>query len=309
MLASAGTLCAEKKSIVCTSFPGYDWVRSILGERMSDWNVRLLQNKGTDSHSWQPSFADIAAIETADIFVYNGGESDAWVSKALKNVINPAQASVNLMDRLGGRAKAEEIVEGMQTEDRYDGECRSDGETEYDEHIWLSLRNAMMLADILTEVIVQADSDNEALYNANNNMYKQRIAELDREYEAAVSAAPHKTVIFGDRFPFRYMTDDYGLQYYAAFAGCSAESEASFDTVIFLARKIDDLGLRIILTIDKSDKKLAKTIAANTKTKKIRILEMDSLQSVTLKDIKKGKTYLSAMKNNLEMLKQALNNL
>ena len=321
MLAAFCAFGTEKKSVVCVSFPEYDWVCNILGERSSEWNVTLLQSKGTDPHSWQPSFADIAKISECDIFVYNGGESDKWAGKALQNVTNKSQIAVNLMDSLGDRAKAEEIVEGMQAEeghhhhdgdeDEHDGHHDDDDdecEIEYDEHIWLSLRNAVVLVGALTDAVAAADSANEPAYRDNAAAYIQQLDDLDKQYQAAVDAASCKTVLFGDRFPFRYMTDDYGLQYYAAFAGCSAESEASFETVIFLARKIDELGLRTILTIEKSNKKIAKTIAANTKIKKIKIMELDSLQSVNMKEIKKGKSYLSVMIGNLEVLKKVLNN-
>lgn len=177
---------------------------------------------------------------------------------------------------------------------------------EYDEHVWLSLKNAVVLVNHLSEKIQKLDSANANVYKSNAASYVKQISDLDREYEKAVASSSKKTVLFGDRFPFRYLVDDYGLSYYAAFVGCSAETEASFETIAFLAKKVDELGLKSILTIEKSDKKIARTISSNSKSKNHDILEMDSLQSITDKDIKSGRNYLSAMKANLEVLKKAL---
>ena len=320
LLIAVSTFAAEKKSIVCVSFPEYDWVCNILGNQASNWNVRLLQNKGTDPHSWQPSFADIAEIGKSDLFVYNGGESDAWAAKALQNVTNPNQVSINLMEALGERVREEEVVEGMQVEEKHhhehdghhhhddedDDDEEEEEEIEYDEHIWLSLRNAIVLVGALTDTIVQIDTQNEQIYKSNAAAYTEQLTALDNEYAAVVNGAANRTILFGDRFPFRYLADDYDLKYYAAFAGCSAESEASFETIIFLAKKVDELGLQTILTIEKSNQKIAKTIAANSKAKKAKILVMDSLQSVNVKEIKKGKSYIGVMRKNLEILKTAL---
>ncbi|MBO7420172.1 MAG: zinc ABC transporter substrate-binding protein, partial [Spirochaetaceae bacterium] len=179
-------------------------------------------------------------------------------------------------------------------------------EAEYDEHVWLSLRNAAAITQELSEAVQKLDSKNAALYKANAEFYIKQLSALDSEFEAVVAKAKTKTLVFADRFPFRYLVDDYGLKYFAAFAGCSAESEASFETVVFLAKKLDELGLSSVLTIEKSDKKIAKTVISATKAKNQQILEMDSLQSVTQKDIAAGKSYLDAMKQNLETLKAAL---
>ena len=281
-----------KIKIVTTIFPQYDWTREIIGDTNSA-NLTLLIGNGTDLHSYQPSIQDIAKISTADIFIYVGGESDEWVEKAVSNAKNKNMTVVNMLEVLGDRVREEEIVEGMEHE-HHDEEHHHDAdhhhdddeeeEIEYDEHVWLSLKNAAVVTEVLCEKIVK----------------------LDSEYERAVLSASKKTVLFGDRFPFRYLTDDYGLKYYAAFVGCSAESEASFETITFLAKKCDELNLNSILTIEKSDKKIAKTIASNTKSKNQEILEMDSLQSITKKEIESGRNYLSAMKNNLEVLKKAL---
>lgn len=290
----------SKKLIVCTIFPQYDWCREILGSKADSFNLVLLLDKGTDLHSFQPTFADIAKVSSSDLFVYIGGESDNWVSDALKEAKNKNLAALNLMETLGNDVKEEELVEGMQ------GESKEDDETEYDEHIWLSVKNAKKLTSALCAEIQKLDPQNANLYAENAKNYIAKLDLLDKNYEEAVSSSAEKTILVADRFPFRYLADDYGLKYYAAFLGCSAESEASFETIIFLAKKVDELSLGAVLTIENSDKKIARTIVENTKSKNAKILELDSLQSVTGKDIKNGKTYLSTMEENLKVLKDAL---
>lgn len=179
-------------------------------------------------------------------------------------------------------------------------------EKEYDEHVWLSLRNAEKLCDAIADSLCDIDSENKNVYSTNAAVYKNKLKELDDQYQNVVKNSTNKTLLFGDRFPFRYMVDDYGLKYYAAFAGCSAESEASFETISFLAKKVDELGLKNVMTIEKSDKKIANTIISNTKNKNQKIFELNSLQSTTSKDVKNGVTYLSVMKSNLNVLKDAL---
>ena len=312
--ASASLFGASKKSIVCTTFPEYDWVMNILGEKAGSFDVTLLQNNGTDLHSYQPSVKDIAKISNADLFVYVGGESDEWVEKVVSQSVNKKQIVVNMLEVLGDKVREEEIVEGMQAEEEeehehhhHHGEDENEEEVEYDEHVWLSLNNAIDLTNVLCAEISKIDGGNASVYSKNAEAYTKQLAALDAEFKAAVKSAKKSTVLFGDRFPFRYLTDDYDLNYYAAFLGCSAESEASFETIIFLANKIDELGLNAVLTIEKSDTKIAKTVVNSTKNKNQQILEMDSLQSITTKEIIGGRNYLSAMKKNLEVLKKALN--
>ncbi|MGP1587065.1 MAG: metal ABC transporter solute-binding protein, Zn/Mn family [Treponemataceae bacterium] len=520
---------STKKSIVCTTFPQYDWIMNILGDRASNYEVTLLMDKGTDLHSYQATFEDIAKISECDMFVYIGGESDNWVEKALKNASNKNMIVVNMMDILGDKVCEEEFIEGMQEsascnaeghhhhhghegEDnlhykssdikiskltisqevkanvknqtgseflkglfaaqdfmvylknnltKFKGKIENDielfidtsshshddegivhltiierkndkykthnmeicgfkksenpdhdkieniteleglkistkssnsnitvdnlvdeiedssdklsvifkyaskqgklnpnieielfedslysmeeqgtlwyrilvkaekpyskwirltglkpethdsheneEEVEYDEHIWLSLKNAKIITEHLLYEIEKLDNENKGLLKANCAFYVKKLEMLDNEYEKTVASAKNNTLLFGDRFPFRYLIEDYKLSYYAAFVGCSAESEASFDTIIFLAKKINELNLNSILTIEKSNKKIAKTIKANTASKNQEILELNSMQSVTKKEIQKGTSYYSIMKENLEVLKKALN--
>ena len=301
----------DKLSIVTTIFPEYDWVKEILGDKADNAEITMLLDNGVDLHSYQPTADDIVKISDCDLFIYVGGESDGWVDDALKNATNKNMKVIDLLDVLGDSVKTEEVVEGMQeTEHDHDhedaDEHEHEEEVEYDEHVWLSLRNAETLCDAISDALQQIDPDNKDTYVANAAAYKDKLAALDGEYRKAVDAASNKTVLFGDRFPFRYLVDDYGLSYYAAFVGCSAETEASFETISFLARKVDELGLPCVLTIEGAQHKIAETIVQNTIEKNQKILTMDSMQSTTSKDVANGVTYLSIMEQNLSVLKEAL---
>ena len=294
-----------KLKIVTTIFPEYDWVKEIAGDKISDIDLTLLLDNGVDLHSYQPNAQDIIKISSCDVFVYVGGESDEWVEDALKEAVNKNMQVVNLMETLGSAVKEEETVEGMQAEDE-EGEGHDEEEKEYDEHVWLSLKNAKVLVNGIADAMGKADPSNAASYKANAESYNNKLTELDSRYETTIKSAGKNTVLFADRFPFRYLTDDYGLNYYAAFAGCSAESEASFETIVFLSGKLDELGLKTVLVIDRSDKKVATTVVNNTKSKDQEILMMDSLQSASSSDSAKGVSYISVMEKNLEVLSKAL---
>lgn len=299
----------KKIKIVTTIFPEYDWVMQILGDKADKADVTMLLDKGVDLHSYQPSTADIAKISEADVFIYVGGESDEWVEDVLKQAKNKNLKVINLMDVMGDKAKEEEVKEGMQPEEE-EAEEAKDGkeeeEVEYDEHVWLSLKNAKIFTKKIADVLSEVDKDNAKTYQANYESYAKKLDDLDKKYAEAVASAKNKTLVFGDRFPFRYLVNDYGLDYYAAFVGCSAESEASFETVTFLAKKIDELRLNNVLTIEGKNHKIAKTVVDNTKNKDQKVLTMDSMQSTTAKDVKDGATYLGIMEKNLEVLKEAL---
>lgn len=300
----------KKIKVVTTIFPEYDWVMQILGDKADKADVTMLLDKGVDLHSYQPSTADIAKISEADVFIYVGGESDEWVEDVLKQAKNKNLKVINLMDVMGDKAKEEEVKEGMQEEEEEHAEEAKDGkeeeEVEYDEHVWLSLKNAKIFTKKIADVLSEVDKDDAKTYQANYESYAKKLDDLDKKYAEAVASAKNKTLVFGDRFPFRYLVNDYGLDYYAAFVGCSAESEASFETVTFLAKKIDELGLSNVLTIEGKNHKIAKTVVDNTKNKDQKVLTMDSMQSTTAKDVKDGATYLGIMEKNLEVLKEAL---
>ena len=323
-----------KINIVCTIFPEYDWVKEIIKGQEDKFNLTMLMANGADLHNFQPTADDILTISQCDIFIYVGGESDGWVDDALKEATNKNMIVINLMNVLGDRAKEEELIEGMQGEDEHehhhddededhdhedadehDDEHHHDDDDEeegpeYDEHVWLSIQNAVVLIDYIERQISSLDKDETRVstYKANADAYIVKLGELDSQYEEAVKSAKFNTVVFGDRFPFRYLVDDYGIKYYAAFIGCSAETEASFETITFLAGKIDELGVDSVLTIETSaDKQIANTIISNTKTKDQKVLTLDSMQAVTSKDADNGKSYYDIMAANLEVLKEALN--
>lgn len=317
---SSAAASGKKLKIVATIFPEYDWVRQILGDEAKNAELTLLLDNGVDLHSYQPTADDIAKISECDLFIYVGGESDGWVKDALKEGKNPDRKVINLLEALGNNTKEEEVVEGMQAEEEEHestaaGESAAAGESseaeeeegpEYDEHVWLSLRNARELCETIAEDLKSLDSANASVYDANLKKYEGELDALDQQYQQAVNAAGNKTLLFGDRFPFRYLVDDYGIKYYAAFVGCSAETEASFETVSFLAKKMDELGLKHVMTIEGPDKKIAATVIENTKDKNQDVLALNSMQSVTTKDIEGGETYLGVMQQNLEVLKKAL---
>ena len=298
---------AGKIRVVTTIFPIYDWVREIAGDT-GNTEITLLLDSGVDLHSFQPSAQDILKVATCDLFIYVGGESDEWAEDALAEAVNPDMVVISLVEALGENAKAEEIVEGMEAEEEEEeGEEGEEEEPEIDEHVWLSLRNAQVFTSVIADALAQKDPANADSYRANAEAYGAKLAALDAAYAEAVDSAAHKTLLFGDRFPFRYLTDDYGLAYYAAFVGCSAETEASFETVIFLAKKTDELQLPAVLTIEGKDHRIAETIIGSTADKNRKLLTLNSMQGTTANDIEQGATYLKIMEDNLAVLKEALN--
>ena len=310
---------SDKIEIVTTIFPEYDWVREIVGENADRVNITMLLDSGTDLHSYQPTAADIVKVATCDLFIYVGGESDGWVADVLKTANNPKMIVVNLLEVLGDKVKEEEIKEGMEgehdhdqnhdEEEEHDHEHEhhhDEDEIEFDEHVWLSLRNAVDLTEYIAEKIKQLDPEKADSYAANTSAYVSKLNALDAKYAAAVAEGRVKTLVFGDRFPFRYLVNDYGLDYFAAFVGCSAESEASFDTIKFLSDKVNELGVKAIMRIESSTNEIAQTVKNTTNTKDQSILVLNSLQSVTSRDVKNGTTYLGVMEQNLEVLKEAL---
>ncbi len=306
----------KKLNIVTTIFPAYDWVKQIVGDN-KNVEISFLIDKGVDLHSYQASAADIAKITDSDLFVYVGGESDDWAEDIIKE--NPNLKYINMVDSIGEAALAEELVEGMQDEEEHDHEGEEhaneesehaheegeheDGEEEIDEHVWLSIKNAETIVSAIEAKLAEIDPDNKAEYEKNANDYLAKLDELDKEYKDTLSSIQNKTIIVGDRFPFRYLVNEYGIKYYAAFTGCDAGSEASFETVKFLANKMDELNMSDIFIIDGSKGDLAKTIVDNTKDKNAKVLVLDSMQSTKSSD---NASYLDIMKKNLEVLKEVL---
>lgn len=296
----AGEKTEKDLKIVCTIFPQYDWVREILGDRLADADLTLLLDSGTDLHSYQATAEDFVKLSGCDLFIYVGGESDMkWVPDALAAAGNIG--TLNMLEALGDLAKEEEDVAGMQAEEE------EEEEGALDEHVWLSLKNAAALCGAICDRLCEMDPGHAEAYKANTKAYTDKLTALDAEYKAAVDSAAYKTILVGDRFPFRYLCDAYGITPYAAFSGCSAESEASFETVAGLAKTLEELGLPAVVVTETADQSIAKTIIDNTAAKNQKIVVLDSIQSVTKTDIAAGKQYLSAMESNLKALKEALN--
>ncbi len=302
----------SKLSVVCTIFPEYDWVMEILGDRADDVDVTLLLDNGVDLHNYQPTAEDIVKISSCDMFIYVGGESDKWVDDVLKNAQNPDMIALNLIDILGANAKEERVIEGMQVEEERENEeehaQETEGKAEYDEHVWLSLINARLFCTRISEELAKLDSENAQTYIDNGGAYVDKLNELHNQFQQEIMETGNinPVLLFADRFPFMYLTDDYGITYYAAFVGCSAETEASFETVKFLVEKVDEFSLKYIMIIDGSTDELAKTVISNTKDKNQQILVLNSMQTVTSADRESGSTYYSIMQSNLEVLKTAL---
>lgn len=309
----------EKIKIVCTIFPEYDWLCEIIGEEREHFEIELLLDNGTDLHNYQPTAEDMADIATCDLFIYAGGESAVWVDDALENVGKKDVKVLNLSEVLEGHLQEEEHIEGMADgHDHHDEECdeeghdheeghHHDGETAYDEHVWLSLKNAQIIVQKMEELLSEMDAEHKDIYQKNCEAYLAQLSTLDERFAETIEAAEKDTIVVADRFPFLYLVKDYGLQYYAAFSGCSAETESSFETITFLMEKVDELKLHALLVIENSDHRLAETVVANTKEKNQEILVLNSLQSITKKEIEGGVTYLSIMEENLNVLEKALN--
>ncbi len=311
----AGTGCAaagksadseDKLGIVCTIFPEYDWVREILGDKADGAEITYLLDKGADLHSFQPTAEDIAKIARCDLFIYVGGESDEWAEDAIKEATNKDMKVIDLLSTVGDGAKVEELKEGMEPEEEEEeaeGEEEGEEEPEYDEHVWLSLKNAETICGEIEKALAELDPDNADTYKANLDSYNEKLSALDSDFKTLIDGAGGTTLIFGDRFPFRYFADDYGIDYYAAFVGCSAETEASFKTIAFLAEKADELNADTIYTIENSDGKIAQAIIGASSKGGMTVAELNSVQSVSREQIEGGATYLSLMRKNYDVLK------
>ncbi|MGN1349528.1 MAG: metal ABC transporter substrate-binding protein [Anaerovoracaceae bacterium] len=297
---------SEEIHIVATVFPVYEWLRGILGEDPEGVRLTLLLDNGVDMHSFQPTVADLAEISSCDLIVYVGGTEDEWMEDAVAEAKNQKLQAVRLMDLLGDRVREEEIVEGMKAEEEEHGHEHGEEEPEYDEHIWLSPVNARLCVQELNRILDGLNPAEASRYDAAAAAYELQLADLDEKYRRAVEAGQCRTLMFGDRFPFRYMTEEYGLDYYAAFPGCSAETEASFETIVFLAEKADALDLDVILTVKGSDGRIAETIGRTTGKGSLQVLAMDSMEAVKQEYAGTGATYLSIMEDNLEVLKTAM---
>lgn len=323
------TVQSGKLDIITTTFPAYDWAKNVIGEHSDLFNLDLLSDTGVDIHSFQPSIADMVTLTTSDLLIYIGGDSEYWVNETLnKEDSSVTTLPLNLMEEL--RAISPNLILAVEDSAHehddehnhdahdHDEECddatcdhhhhHEEGFVHEDEHIWLSLKNAQLAVTAIAEYISQLDPEHENDYFTNARNYNKKLESLSNEYKATVDSANVKTLVFGDRFPFLYMSKDYGFDYYAAYVGCSSETEASFETIAFLAEKVDELALKNIIAIEGSKAEIASTIIENTKTENQSILRVHSAQSMTKEEIEGGITYLSIMEDNLEVLKIAFQN-
>ncbi len=309
----------DKYKIVCSIFPQYDWVNNIVGD-CENIEVSLLVDNGVDLHSYQATADDIITISQCDMFIYVGGESDKWVEEVLKQANNESMVVIDMMDVLSESIIEETVIEGMtqnehehgdedehdDTDSHNDTAEHDDEEIEYDEHVWLSIENAKTICSKIAECLINGNVENETVITANLEAYLNELDSIDKEYKDAMEKAENNTIIFGDRFPFSYLVNEYNINYYAAFVGCSAETEASFETVKFLANKLDEYNIDYIFIVDNSNANLAQSIIDNSNKKDRQILTLNSMQSVTDADISNGANYCDIMRDNLENIKTAL---
>lgn len=296
-----------KIKIVCTVFPQYDWIRSILGNS-EEIELSLIVQNGADPHSYQPTAADIMSISNCDMIVTLGGDSEQWVDEALQRAQGSDIKKIELSAIKG--MTLHNVSSSSHSHEEHEHEHEHEhghGHSAFDEHLWLSVKNAMTATAALTDEICRLDEKNADTYKKNAEQYISSLAELDAEYEKAVSGIPEESrfMLFADRFPFVYLLSDYGIEYQAAFDGCTTDVDADFDTVIKLINEADTHGVSYIAVTESSDGALAQTVATSTK-KDIEIITLNSLQRVNEKDIKNGASYLGAMRENLAALKIAL---
>lgn len=294
--------------VITTIFPQYDFTKQIAGEKAE---VTKILKAGVESHSYEPTPQDIKAIQNADLFIYVGGENDVWVDDILDSMGDDQPEVLKLLDCVS--TVEEEVVEGMEAEahehEHAEGETEEheheheEGEAEIDEHVWTSPVNAIEIVTAITAKLCELDQENSALYQENSQKYIKELEGLDASFREIVDNGSRKTLLFGDRFPFRYFADEYGLDYYAAFTGCSTETEASAATVAFLTDKVKEEELPVVFIIELSNGKIAESICEATGAQK---LTLYSCHNLTKDEMENGETYLSMMKKNVESLRIAL---
>lgn len=296
LLCSCGTKESKtdgKLNIVTTIFPAYDFAREVGGDKV---NVSMLLKPGMESHNYDPTPQDIIKIQESDLFIYVGGESDEWVEDILESGDSKPKKVLALMDCVD--KVQEEIVEGMEEDNEEDSD-----EIEYDEHVWTSPKNADTIVRKISEIVCQLDPFNETTFRNQTVSYCQKLSSLDNAFREIVDNAKRKTIVFGDRFPFRYFADEYGLRYYAAFPGCSSETEPSAATISFLIDKVKQEKIPVVFFIEFSNGKVADTICESTGAKK---LQFHSCHNITQEEFDNHVSYYSLMQNNIQALKQAI---
>ena len=273
--------------VVTTIFPLYDFARQVAGDD-DGVEITCLADGAADMHSFSPSSQDIMAIAECDVFIYVGGESDAWVAEVLEQHPNENRVVIRCFDVLDGRLLAE------------DGE-----DDEFDEHVWLSLRNAQVMVEAIADTLGRVAPERAAAYAENAAGYCERLAQLDARYEQVLSGT-NRALLIADRFPFAYLANDYGLTCFSAFSGCSAETEASFKVIAELADALNEHGLTHVFVIDDNDPAVAQAVVAQTGAEGVEVLSLCSMQAVTSEDAEAGASYLALMEQNLEALEEGL---
>lgn len=281
----------SSKKIISSSFVGYDFVRAISG---NDSDVSMLLKPGAEAHSFEPTPEDIIDIKNADLFIYTGGESETWIKKLLENNEIPKEKTLQLMDFI--ELKKEETPKGSE-------ESENDDNDEYDEHIWTSLTNAKIILTEIKNKLISLYPEKEQLFEENYKNYFERLEKIDKEIKNVVSKSDKNELIFGDRFPFRYFVDEYDLKYYAAFPGCSEQTEASSNTISLLVKEAKEKDIHVVLKIELTSDKLAKTIADELNAK---VLELNSAHNISQTDFENGKTFADIFEENVEVLREAL---
>ncbi len=291
----------KKLTIVTTMFPQFDFTRAVAGDKA---DITMLLKPGAESHSYEPTPKDMKKIHKADLFIYTGAENDAWAESLLKNMGSKAPKTLAFLELVD--TVEEEIVEGMTAEEEEHEHHHHDEEgeeVELDEHVWTSPLNAVKIVSAICDELCKLDAANADYYKKNAAKYIDELLALHKSFEEVVKNANRKIFVFGDRFPLRYFADLYGLEYYAAFPGCATDVEASASTIKFLINKVKEEKIPVVFTIEFSNGKIADTICEATGAKK---LEFHSCHTVSADDIKKGETYISLMKRNVIVLREAL---
>lgn len=280
---------SDKVNIVCSIFPEYDWARNILGDDDDATTLTLLEKNGVDLHSYLPSSTDLSTVANCNLLVYTGGKSDTWITDILNNSSNTNQTVINLM----------EVLKAQLKKDGPDA-------TEYDEHLWLSIKNAKIICNYFTETLCELLPDSADRYQSRLADYMKKLDAMDLSLQGVVQASQNKTLIICDRFPFRYLAEDYGIQYCAPFSNCAGQREPGAEAIDLLSETLVKLNSSAVIVLENSDKKIAKTVIGNAKKPNCDTLTMDSMQSVTLRQAFAGVTYISQMQKNLESIQKAL---
>lgn len=298
-VANADSDAGQKLEIVATIFPAYDFARNIAGDKA---NVHQLLKPGTESHSYEPTPQDMILIRNCDVFIYAGGESDTWIESIIDAADISDKIVISMMDCV--TLLNEEEKEGMHEGGLLGLLSEDDGEEEMDEHVWTSPKNAIKISECIAEGLAKADSSNKEIYFSNFSSYEKQLTDLDESFRKVINESKRKKIVVADRFPFRYLCETYGLDYYAIFPGCSEDAEVTAKSLIYMSDRVKDENIPVVFYIEFSNQKIADTICEVTGARK---LELNSCHNVSYEDVANGATYISKMYDNLEALSEALN--